>query len=197
VIFQRALLILLSICAIWVILTLFVERAGPVHRETIGDQKVSGKVLVLYDPDPFYNLDQQVCVRFSEALAHHGYSVDILSVRAARTSYIEQYQMFVFCANTYNWAPDWALTAFIRKNRDVLRDKPAVAITLGSGSTSRSKRMLEDYINGTGASLLGSQTYWLMRPNDETRMDESNIDVAVDLANRFGDKIGVLVKSRF
>ena len=68
-------------------------------------------------------------------------------------------------------------------------DKAAIAITLGSGSTSRSKRMLEDYINGTGAELIASRTYWLLRPNDESRMDESNVAVACDRVYDFAVQI--------
>lgn len=179
------------------LMTIFVEIAGPAQIIALGDSSVGEKALVIYDPDPIYNLDEQVCSGFAKGLTSYGFSVDIMTVKASKDRSLDDYSLYVFCANTYNWAPDWAIVNFIKNHQIILAEKPAVAITLGSGSTSRAKRMLEDYLNGARVDLLDSQTYWLLRPNDESRMNESNVAVAVDLANRFGEKIVTEFKSRF
>ena len=59
-----------------------------------------------------------------------------------------------------------------------------VAITLGSGSTTRSKRLLEAALREKGTRLLASETYWLLRPNDESRMEEPNVQVALEKTRR-------------
>jgi hypothetical protein len=37
---------------------------------------------------------------------------------------------------------------------------------------------------------LGVRPYWILRPNDEGRMSESNWEVARDLARKFGQESG-------
>ncbi len=58
-----------------------------------------------------------------------------------------------------------------------------------SGSTNRSKRILEKLIKQKEAKLINSKVYWLMRPNDESKMNESNVNVAVEMANIFGNQV--------
>ncbi|MCB0669353.1 MAG: hypothetical protein KDC80_26195 [Saprospiraceae bacterium] len=186
---QRAFKILLIILSAWFMLTLFVQQDGPSISDQIGPATAPSRILVVYDPDPFYDLDRQVCEAFARGLAGNGFLIDVATVKALKKTNFDHYQIYVFCANTYNWAPDWSISRFIRRNRRIFMDKAAIAITLGSGSTSRSKRMLEDYINGTGAELIASRTYWLLRPNDESRMDESNVAVACDRVYDFAVQI--------
>ena len=186
---KRFLKIILSIAVFWGALTIFVEMPGP-SREKIfmaGDSHPSA--MIVYDADPFYNLDEQVCTAFAESLVESGYSVKVMTVKAARKQKAQEYNLYVFCTNTYNWAPDWAIKKYIGQNRQVLTGKNVAAITLGSGATSRSKRMFEDFINGTGANLLGSQTYWLMRPNSASARTDSNVQGAVEMARAFGQRV--------
>jgi hypothetical protein len=186
---KRFLKIILSIAVFWGALTIFVEMPGP-SREKIfmaGDSHLSA--VILYDADPFYNLDEQVCIAFAESLVESGYSVKVMTVKAARRQKSQEYNLYVFCANTYNWAPDWAMKKYIGENRHALTGKNVAAMTVGSGATSRSKRMFEDFINGTGANLLGSQTYWLMKPNSASARTDSNVEGAVEMARAFGQKV--------
>jgi hypothetical protein len=41
------------------------EKEGPYDKFNIGNLNAQ-KALILYDPDPFYNLDQQIC----ESIGH-------------------------------------------------------------------------------------------------------------------------------
>jgi hypothetical protein len=81
------------------------------------------------------------------------------------------------------------------KNNVMIKGKSVADIMLGSGSTGRSKKILENIITGKGANLIGSQSYWLRKLNDEAGMQESNVHVAVNMAGNFGkerpDKIAV------
>ncbi|NND52266.1 MAG: hypothetical protein HKN54_07660, partial [Flavobacteriaceae bacterium] len=46
-----------------------------------------------------------------------------------------------------------------------------------------------------GVELLGSEMYWLLRPNDENRMKDKNVEVAKDQAKAFGKQIGQILVS--
>jgi hypothetical protein len=174
--------------AFMAILTLLSEGKGKSKTWEKGDPSSLKKVLIIYDPDFFYNLDQQVCEGFGKALADSGWHVTFATVAAASKLKIDNFILYVFCANTYYWSPDWAITGFIKKNI-VLKDKNVVAITVGGSDTKRAKRILEDIIKENGGILVGSETYWLLKPNDESRMKESNIKIAVEMAEKFGGEI--------
>lgn len=175
------------ILAIWIILTFWAEAKGPARSLDLGMTNTGKKVLVVYDPDPIYNLDEQVCQTFAEALAAEGMQVKIATVAAAAMPDLQGYDVFVCCANTYNWRPDWAIANFI--NTTPLENKPVVAITLGSGSTKASQKALERLITKKKSLLMDSRTYWLMRPNDESRMEESNVKVCLSLVTDWAREV--------
>ena len=179
---------IIIIAGIWTLLTLFVEITGPKKLSLFGNENNVLKAIIVYDPDPFYNLDQQVCESFAKALAAKGWFVQVLSVKAAKEIKVVQCNLYVCCANTYNWAPDWAITGFIKKNIN-FKNQNVVAITLGGGSTERSQKIFENLIKEQGANLLASKTWWLWRPNDKTRLKESNTKVTVEMAAKFGEEI--------
>lgn len=162
----------------WVSLTIIAERPGPERSWTYGDQHSATKVIVVYDPDPFFNLDERVCRSFGQALGEKGMTAKVLSVAAAREIQLFPYDVYVFCANTYNWGPDLAVTNFIKEQK-TLNNKPVIAIILGAGATSLSGERLEQLIVDHNGKIIDSRAVWLMRPNDESRLNESNVQVAV------------------
>ena len=180
--------ILAGIVIVWGITTLIAESSSKEKTSLIGKKIAKKNALIVYDPDPFYNLDEQVCLGFAEGLSTEFWLAKIVTVSAAY-KLEEEFDLYVFCTNTYNYAPDWAISTFIKRNKD-LKGKPVVAITLGAGSTDRAQRLLEEKIKAKNANLIDSKTFWLMRPNDESRMEESNVKVAVDMARAFGTEVG-------
>lgn len=162
----------------WIVLTLFVEATGPEKTWTFGNREGTEKVLIVYDPDPFYNLDEKVCITFGEEMANHGIQANIATVAAAKELNLESFDILVFCSNTYNWAPDWAISGFI-KNQPTLNSKPVIAITLGAGSTGRSQKKLEDLITRKHGKIIDSRSLWLMRPNNELVRDKANVQTAI------------------
>ena len=62
----------LGIAAGWALLTWWAESAGPKRSWVLGDPASPKKVLIVYDPDPFYNLDEQISRSFGQALADQG-----------------------------------------------------------------------------------------------------------------------------
>ena len=176
----------LMIGFVWWLLTLYVQQKGPeAHFELTPKQPGQPTALFIYDPDPFYDLDDQVCRALAETYIDHGWHCTIQTVRAAEKDPSTDYDLYAFCANTYNWAPDRAVANFIKKH-PALKDKSALAITVGGGSTNRAKRLLNKIIQEKDANLIGSTQYWLWRPNDESRMEESNVRVAQDMIKEWG-----------
>jgi hypothetical protein len=96
--------------------------------------------------------------------------------------------LYVLCANTYNWAPDWAINRYV-KSHSLLANKKVVAITLGGGTTARSKKLFENIIMSKNANLIDSKTFWLWRPNDESRMNEKNTKVIIDIVKQWVKEI--------
>jgi NAD(P)H-dependent FMN reductase len=178
----------LLVSIVWTLLTTWVQYGGKQKAQRIGSDKASKKALIVYNPDPIYNLDEQVCRSFAEGLRPYGFISKLVTVKLLPEN-SQEYDLFVFCANTYNWAPDWRVSNCIKVS-DFIRNKPVVAITVGSGSTARAQRKLEEEISDKKAQLLGSKSFWLLKPNDEKRMNEKNTDVANDMAKSFGETIG-------
>jgi len=184
-----AIMTTLVILAGWTVLTAWVETPGKSDTLEFGDATDSTRVLITYDPDPIYDLDKQICVAIGEGLATNHASVLVATTAATKNIDLGSFDLFVVCANTYNWGPDMAVVDFISSN-EKLRGKCVVAITIGSGSTEAASKKLEKYIVNSGARILASKQWWLMRPNDETRLEEDNVKVATDQAYRFGESLG-------
>ncbi len=178
----------LAIGASWAFLTVWAERTGPKRSWQLGSQTAKRRALIVYDPDPFYNLDEQVSRSFGQALADKGMHVTVATVAAVPEVDHQSIDLYVFCANTYNFRPDWAVSDFIEKQPN-LADKSVVAITLGSGSTEASQEALETLIRDKKAHMLDSRSLWLLKPNDEARIQESNVAVSVSMAYSWGEEI--------
>ena len=176
------------IMAVWVSLTLWAEGKGPKKMWSQGNVTSPQKVLIVYDPDPLYNLDEQVSRSFGQALADNGMRVRVVTVKKAMELENTSYALYVFCANTYNWRPDWALSNYI-DNQVSLSKKKVVAITLGSGSTEASQLALEKLIRSKGALLFDSRSLWLLKPNNESLTKESNVAISVSMAYSWGQEI--------
>jgi hypothetical protein len=176
----------LIVAAIWFGLTIWVEKEGPARKWELVAVNIEGAAVVVFDPDPIYNLDEQVCKSFATALTKNGWQVTIATVAAAR-SIDASYDLYVLCANTYNWAPDRSIVEYIKST--LPNNKPVVAITLGAGSTKQSQRKLEELIRRKGSRLIASGSYWLWRPNAEEKTKRSNVEVAVEGVYNWADSI--------
>ena len=171
--------LLAIILLIWLLLTLYVQQASTIYVSNLGENKPGKKAVILFNPDPFYNLDEKIAMRCAGILLEEGWETRILSVAAVEAGEPAVGDLYIMIANTYNWAPDRPTQRTITST-DLLTNKPVVAITLGSGSTARAKRLLEELIRSQKGILIDSETYWLMRPNDDTGGQGSNIGAALE-----------------
>lgn len=179
------LIVAIIVVAVWTALTIWVDMPGKETSVTLGNETDSLLVLVVYDPDPIYNLDEQVCRGIAKGLNENHIQVVLATTKAATKLDLQAFESVVICANTYNWAPDKAVINFIEES-SAISNKDVVAITVGSGSTSAAREKLEAVLHAAGANIILSKEWWLMKPNDELRMEEKNVDVAVDQAYHIG-----------
>jgi hypothetical protein len=91
-------------------------------------------------------------------------------------------------SNTFFWTPDLPTLRYLKRAR--LDGIQTVGIITGAGSTTRSQRILERSLSGSGATLIGMRALWLLRPNDEHRLTEPNRAVALQLARQLGFAAG-------
>ncbi len=189
----KVLIILGAMGLIWMALTFIAEKEGKGTIDTVGKSSAIQRALIVYDPDPFYNFDEQICTSFAKGLANQGWLVKITTVAATAHLETENFDLYIFCTNTYNWNPDRILSDHIKEHK-FLKDKKVVAITLGSGSTQRSQRILERIIHKKEANLIGSNSYWLIRPNGTSNNNESNINSALDKVYTFGEEIALSIE---
>ena len=96
----------------------------------VGNPDSVKKVLIIYNPDPFYNLDEQVCTSYAKGIADMGWQSQISTVSALKNQDADSFDLYVFCANTYNWTPNWKVSNYIKTHKN-LKGKNVVAVTLG------------------------------------------------------------------
>ena len=165
------------IAIIWGLLTLWVQQLRPGQTWEFPVEHPKGTVLVVFNPDPIYNLDEQLALAFASSVRQQGWASSVATLAALDTLKPDRFDLFVFFANTYNWSPDRPTKQFIME-ADWLAGRPVVPVILGSGSTARSGRVLRELLQQKGASIVQTTDFWLMRPNDETRTDLGNVAVA-------------------
>ena len=89
--FKWSIILLAVFLLIWAALTIWAEKEGSYYKLEIGNNGPSKKALIIYDPDPFYNLDQQVFESFGTVLARNNYNVTIATVAAAEDIKVSSY----------------------------------------------------------------------------------------------------------
>lgn len=183
--------ILNSVFCIWIIITQYTQYGGG-KKINQSNFDLDTNIILVYNPDPFYNLDEQVCNSFKTGLANHGLIAQITTVDNFKVE--DNYDFYLFCANTYNWAPDWKTTKLIKSIN--LENAKVATIVLGGGSTKRAKRKLEELLKNKSANILGSKEIWLLKPNDETNPNGDNIEIGNKVALSFGTKIGALLNNK-
>ncbi len=188
------LIVAITILCVWTALTIWVEIPKGDTITYFGNSQAPNRALIVYNPDPLYNLDEQVCNTFAQQLAERGIYTTVATVKVAKGANLndKDFDLYVFCANTYNWRPDWPTSGFVKKIGN-LNNKNAVAITLGSGSTKESQAAFEKTIKKYCRHLLYSKTYWLLRPNDENRMKEKNVAVVLDEVKTLAQQTATII----
>lgn len=183
--------VIIGIALIWMVASVITQYTGNGEVVETGSEYHTEKALIVYNPDPYYNFDFQICKSFADGLLNENISSTICTTKNLQADDYHHYNLYVFCANTYNFAPDWEVVKAI--NKPSLKNENVVALTVGAGRTKRAKSKLEQLLKSKSANLLDSKAYWLLRPNDADRIKENNVQIANEKANRFGREIGKII----
>lgn len=174
---------------VWGILTWSVQKERPARVTTYGFDDCTHQALIVYNPDPMYNLDEQVCRAFAKGLVSQNWTATVATVSGAKQLNPTDFNLLVVCANTYNFAPDKVVMNYIAEHN--LTAVKAVGMVVGSGTTEQAKKRLQAALAKARVELLSMEDYWLLRPNDETAPAElSNVEVAIQQAQTLGSEIG-------
>ena len=181
-----ALLGFLAVAAIAAV-TIYVERQADYQHEVLS-QGGKARALVLFHPSRDAHFSDDLSLALAEGLATAGFSVDRETLTRATPPEPEDYALIAVVSNTYWWTPDRPTLQYLQRAR--FDGRYAVGLIGGAGATGRSERMLDVALRGTGARLLQTRSFWLMRPNDEAHTKGSNRAVALQLARQFGETSG-------
>lgn len=169
----------------WIALTAWVEREAEYKLESMGG--AGKRALVLYHPSREAGFSDDISMAVATGLQSAGFSVDRATVTARTPPRPEGYEVIAVVSNTYNWAPDWPTMRYLKRAK--FEGVNVVGVIGGAGATGRSERILGEALRGTGGKVLGTRSLWLWRPNDETRMEEPNRKVGLDIARRFASDV--------
>ncbi len=189
-----ALIVVLAVLAVWGLLTAIVEReAGwTLAQVKPGQDSAAPKGLVLYHPSRDARFSDELSLALAEGFADAGLAVDRGTITGRTPGRPAGYAVVAIVSNTYNWTPDFPTLRYLRRAR--FEGIPVVGVIGGAGATGRSERLLRRALVATGGQVLRTRSFWLWRPNDESRPGVPNRLVARDQARGLGREVGRAIR---
>lgn len=173
------------------VITVLVEREGPYLLQTLSEGPAKGRALILYHPSRDARFSDELSRAFAQGLIEAGLAVDLATLTSSTPPRPEGYTLIAVVSNTYYWTPDLPTLHYL--SRAHLEGRTLVGLIGGAGSTGRSQRVLDRALRATGGMVWQTRSFWLWRPNDETRLHEPNRQVALDMAKQLGKEAGAHV----
>lgn len=183
-----ALVIALVVVSSWVIMSIAVQVEATYRLEPLGGGIGEARALVLFHPSRDAHFSDELSLAVAQGFMAAGFTVDRATTTSDTPARPDGYSLIAVVGNTFYWTPDLPTLRYLK--RAELRGITAVGLIGGGGATGRSQRLLEAALQATGATVLDTRSFWRWRPNDETRMEEPNHQVALDLATAFGLEAG-------
>jgi tRNA-binding EMAP/Myf-like protein len=164
-------------------ITFYVERESEPKRESIS-RNGEARAPVLYHPSRDAGFSDEISLATAQGLKDAGFAVDRETTTSSTPAKPQGYTVIAVVANTFWFQPDRPTLRYLARAR--LDGVKAIGLICGAGSTDRSERLLSEALKKTGANLVETRSYWISRPNDETRIEAQNRDVAIEKARAFG-----------
>jgi hypothetical protein len=163
--------------------TVYVEREAEPKRESVS-RDGDARALVIYHPSRDARFSDEISMAVAQGLKDAGFAVDRETTTSSTSAKPQGYTVIAVVANTFWFQPDRPTLRYLARAR--LDGIKAIGLTCGAGSTDRSERLLSEALKKTGANLFETRSYWISRPNDETRIEAQNRAVAIEKARAFG-----------
>lgn len=164
-------------------ITVVVESEGDYKHELLGGAG-SARALILYHPSRDAHFSDELSLALARGLVSAGFAVERATLTSATPDALGNYKLVAVVSNTYWWTPDRPTLRYLARAR--LDGKAALGIIGGAGSTERSQRLLDEALRKSGARVIGTRSFWIFRPNEETNSGEPNRQVAMRLAEKLG-----------
>lgn len=163
-------------------LTVYVEREAEFQLEPLGG---SGKAraLVLFHPSRDAHFSDELSMSVAAGFKAAGFSVDRATMTRDTPAAPEGYSLVAVVSNTYWWTPDRPTIQYL--GRAKFNGVRTIGLIGGGGATARSQRLLGQALRSAGADVRQTRSFWILRPNDESRMQEPNRAVALQMARQF------------
>jgi hypothetical protein len=172
------------------LVTAVVETEAGYRHEVLGGEGTI-RALVLFHPSRDAHFSDDLSLALADGLKAAGFSVQRATLTRDTPTAPKGYALIAVVSNTYWWTPDWPTLRYLARAR--LGGINAIGLIGGAGSTDRSQRILAQALRKSRANVIRTRSFWLARPNDETRMDEPNRAVALQMARQFGVSAGQIV----
>lgn len=176
-----------------VFVSVVVQLEAEYTLKTLGGEG-KAKALILFHPSWDAHFSNDLSMALSDGLKAAGFAVDLATLTRDTPGDPKGYALIGVVSNTYYWTPDLPTLRYLKRAH--LESLSVVGLIGGAGSTARSQRILDEALRRTWAKVIGTRSFWLWRPNDETRMSEPNRDVALQLAKQFGLESGSTVPAK-
>jgi hypothetical protein len=194
---KMILLILLGLFALGVVaiagITIWVQREAPHKRETLYEGKAQ-KALVLYHPSRDAHFSEDVSIAVAKGFHDIGMSVDRETMTEATAAAHRGYAFLAVITNTYYGSPDRPTLRYLERAR--FGNTPTIGLTLGSGTTDRAQRILNEKLRRASTNTIDVRSFWISRPNDENRLQEPNRAVAVEMARTWAKQVALNIVSK-
>jgi len=175
-----------------VVVSLGVQFESRYAHEELGGAGPA-RALVLYHPSRDASFTDELSLAMAGGFRDAGLAVERATLTGDTPGEPAGYEVVVVVSNTYYWTPDLPTLRYLHRAR--LSGTPVIGIMAGAGATARAERILADALAATGAESVTTRSLWLLRPNDEARSDESNREVALDIARSLACAWGADVAS--
>jgi hypothetical protein len=172
-------------------ITAYVETEANYRHETISGTG-SPKVLVLYHPSRDAGFSDEVSLAVAQGFKDAGLAVDRATMTGKTPASPQDYALVAVVSNTYWSHPDIPTMGYLGRAR--WHGMGAIGLMCGAGSTTSAEHRLKEALQKSGATVLAMRSFWVFRPNDESRRDQPNRDVARQLAHDMGFKTGQAIK---
>jgi hypothetical protein len=179
-----ALIALVVLAAI--VVSVIVERESAYALRTLSADG-RARALVLYHPSRDAHFADDLALAVAHGLQSAGFAVDLATLTSS-TPAPQGYALVVVVSNTYYWTPDLPTLHFLARAK--LNGIALLGVIGGAGSTGHSERVLEQALRRTGGNVIDTRSFWLWKPNDESRLEEPNRDVAMQMATQLGANVG-------
>jgi len=143
---------------------------------TINVGGATGRALVVYHPG-LSDFQEDVTLAYVEGLVEAGWACDLTTASRQTPMNLENYNLLVLGAPTYEWRPASPIKRYIERIEDPAR-VPVALILTGGGSTAKAASLFVEYVESEGGQVVEMLEIWQGAPNEERHGISDPLEIA-------------------